>query len=110
MNEEARRRVVAALLSGTAAVADGPGEEAKEHARKLARSDWGLRRVAALKRAQTKADAAWMRLVAPYEGWDDADLPELGPPPEQAAVDAIHAELNAALEEDRWPRHLHWSV
>jgi hypothetical protein len=107
-----RRKVVAGLLAGKAAApADEEADEARLRERKLARVAWGLERMDALRRAQKAADAAWMALVAPFDDLDeDEELPELDPPPEQAIVDAIWGEINAAVEEDRWPAHLHWSL
>lgn len=54
-------------------------------------------------------DAAWERLLEPYlhlsdEEFDELDLP---PPPEEAEVDAIYAQLRAVIDEDRWPRELY---
>lgn len=51
-----------------------------------------------------------MALIAPYDDVDEEDLPDFDPPPEEAAVEAILAEINAALREDRWPAFLHWSL
>jgi len=106
-----RRGVIAGLLAGTAAAVEGEAEEGRARERKLARMAWAMRRIDDLKRAQKAADAAWMALVAPYDDLDeDEELPDLDPPPEQAALDAIFAEIHAVTEEDRWPAHLHWSV
>ena len=44
----------------------------------------------------------------PEEPDDDDDEPEAIPPPEQADVDAIHAELEEVRDHDRWPKQLHW--
>jgi hypothetical protein len=100
-----RSQSIAALLNGMAG-----GDDAAKMARVEARQAWARERCAALRRAQGKADAAWMRLVAPYDDCDEADLPELEEPPEQAEVDAIRAEIDAVIEHGRWPRHLHWSL
>jgi hypothetical protein len=106
-----RRRIVAALLAGKAApAADDEAEEARSRERRLARVGWSLERIDALKRAQKAMDAAWMAMLAPYDDVDEEDLPDFDPPPEEAAVEAILAEINAALREDRWPAHLHWSL
>lgn len=112
-NRQSRRRdasrTVAALLNG-AAPQDESREQAALEARQQARQLWGFKRVAALMDANARAEAAWQLLLAPYEGWDEEDIPDLSPPPEQAEADAILAELNEAVEYDRWPRHLHWSL
>lgn len=106
-----RRRVIARLMAGAAAPVEGEAEDARARERQLARMAWAMGRIDDLKRAQKAADAAWMKLVAPYDDFDeDEELPELDPPPEQAAVDAIFAEIKAVTEHDRWPAHLHWSV
>jgi hypothetical protein len=108
--EAGRRRVIAGLLAGTVVVEDEDAEEARMRERGLARAAWAMERVDALKRAQRAMIAAWMELIAPYEDVDDEDLPEIDPPPEEAVVDAILAEINAAVDHDRWPAHLHWSL
>lgn len=107
-----RRRLIALMEAGSgAALLGGEAEETRLGALRLARLAWGRDRIAALKRAQKAADAAWMELVAPFDDLDDdEELPQLAPPPEQAVVEAILAELHAVTEHDRWPRHLHWSL
>jgi hypothetical protein len=108
--EEARRRTVAALLAGTAAAAWSEAEEARARERRAARLAWAGDRMDAWKRAMKKADDAWMALIEPYADRDeDEEMPDLDPPPEQAVVDAILAEIHSVTEKDRWPRHLHWS-
>lgn len=104
---QAANRTVASLLSGVAA---GMEPEAEAWARFEARRKWGYAQVRAYRRAQAKADTAWHKLVEPYAGWDDEDVPEIDPPPEQTIADAIFAEIRAVVEHDRWPRHLHWSL
>lgn len=109
----ARRRVIAGLLAGAAAPEedDSPEEEARARVRRLRRLEWAMRRIDDLVRAQKAADAAWSALVAPYDDLgEDEEMPELEPPPEQAEVEAILAEIHAVTEEDRWPAHLHWSL
>ncbi|HYN45248.1 MAG TPA: hypothetical protein VES64_01000 [Allosphingosinicella sp.] len=106
-----RRGVVARLMAGAARPAESEAEDARARERRLARMAWAMKRIDDLKRAQKAADAAWMALVAPFDDLDeDEELPELDPPPEQAALDAIFEEVDAVTEEDRWPAHLHWSV
>lgn len=103
-----RREVVARLLAGTAAPMDGEAEDRKARARQLARTAWGLNRHDDMKRAQKALDAAWMKLVEPYDGWDEEDIPELPEPPEEAAFQLIWEEVTQAANHDRWPRHLYW--
>jgi hypothetical protein len=42
------------------------------------------------------------------EDLDEDELDALPEPPEQAALAAIHAELDAVRYQDKWPQHLHW--
>ena len=107
-----RQALIAAMAAGSgAALIEDEAEEMRLGALRLARIAWGRDRIAALKRAQKAADAAWMALVAPFNDRDeDEALPDLPPPPEQAVVEAILAEIHAVTEHDRWPRHLHWSL
>jgi hypothetical protein len=83
-------------------------EEAEPRFR--ARCAWIEERMAAMKAAQKALDAAWFRQLDahPDVDWDDPDAPELPDPPEQAAFDAIYAEIRAVIDHDRWPRHLHF--
>jgi len=112
MNEKRERgRTIAALMAGTTApIESEEAQEARSRERRLARLAWAMERSDALQRAIKAADAAWMALVAPYSDRDeDEEMPELDPPPEQEALDAIFAEINAVLDHDRWPAHLYWS-
>jgi outer membrane murein-binding lipoprotein Lpp len=86
-------------------------ELARKRERTAARLAWLHERVAALLVAEQAAKAAWARLVGRVErlDLDDPAGPSLPPPPEQAAFDAILAELRAAAD-GRWPRHLHFEV
>lgn len=107
----ARQRMIARLLAGTAAQADAKAEAAVALARVEARVAWVDRTCADWRVATAAADAAWMALVAPYDDLgEDEDMPELDPPPEQAAVDRLWKQLDDVRRLDRWPRHLHWSV
>jgi hypothetical protein len=95
------KEMLALGLSPDEAVA----ETRRAEARAGARAAWAKARIEALRDAQKRCDAAWMKLVAEHPGDDDDDMP---PPPEQAEVDRILAELDAVRHHDRWPRHLHW--
>jgi hypothetical protein len=57
--------------------------------------------------AQRRCEAAWDELVKdiPEEEIDDAELPE---PPEEAEVNALWAQLNDVIQDDRWPRELYF--
>lgn len=95
----------------------GLGEEAAARetraaeARVEARCAWVKRRMADLRAAREAADAAWIRMLDahPDVDWEDPGAPELPDPPEQAALDAILAEIEAVRDHDRWPRHLHFA-
>ena len=76
-----------------------------------ARVAWVRETIAALTDANDRVFAAWQRIFESLP--DDIDDEELEAmhipdPPEQAEVDAIHAELDAALERDEWPAHLYF--
>jgi|SRR4051794_739922 hypothetical protein len=87
--------------------------------------------------ATRRNDAAWMRNVSakppspsmgeggadleapgglndPWNvrgGWGEGDEDEeIDPPPEQAEVQALWAQLNDVIQKDRWPAHLYWSA
>lgn len=110
MRKRHAERVVAALLDGPAVSEELDAERKLGEARQEARRKWGRARVRAWRRASEQAEAAWNRLLAAYDGWDADDIPDLPAPPEQAEADAIYAELNEAVEYDRWPAHLYWSL
>lgn len=76
--------------------------------RKAARAAWARETMAELRAAQERADEAWMRLVQTHAHLDDDEFEALPDPPEQAELDAIHAEIDAVVEHDRWPRALYW--
>jgi len=85
-------------------------EDPHQPARQAARTRWVHETVARLKAAQKRADDAWMALIAELpEDEDDLDDEELPIPPEQAEVDALWEMVNAVVEEDKWPAHLHFS-
>lgn len=99
-------RTIEALLAGAATA---PAWDDRTEARHAARAAWGREVVAALKAAQERVDAAWARrLESLPDDIDDETLDDLPPPPEEAELDAIHAEIAAVRDHDRWPRHLYW--
>jgi hypothetical protein len=76
---------------------------------KAARCAWARETVAALRAADRKVDAAWERIFdALPDELSDEELEAIPEPPEQAEVDAIHAQIRAAIDEDRWPRELYF--
>jgi hypothetical protein len=54
-----------------------------------------------------RCDAAWCELVKDIPE-DEIDDVEVGPPPEQAEVDALWGQLNAVIQKDQWPREMHF--
>ena len=63
----------------------------------------------ALIAAQRKVDDAWSRIFdALPEDMDDDELDQIPPPPEQAELDAILAEIEAVRDQDKWPRGLYF--
>jgi hypothetical protein len=101
-----RKATIEALLAAAAQVA---GDEDRREARIAARAAWVKERIAALKAAQQRVQDAWDRIFDALPDDVDEDALETIPdPPEQAEVDAIHAELDAVRHHDRWPKSLHW--
>jgi hypothetical protein len=93
------------------AVGHGPGEQAKANAREAARVAWVKEIIAALKAAQKRVDDAWSRIFdALPDDLDEEELEAIPEPSEQAELDAIFAEIQAVIDHDRWPRHLHWTL
>jgi hypothetical protein len=93
-------------LEDEAAIREARAAEARVEAR----CAWVKQRIDEMRAAQKALDAAWTRILKDYPDvdWEDPDAPEIPDPPEQAAFDAIHAEVMAVCEHDRWPRHLHF--
>ena len=86
---------------------------AEEWRRVKARCAWVKETVAALREAHRRVDEAWDRMLdALPDDISDEELEalHLPDPPEQAQVDAIRAQLDAVIERDEWPKHLHWSL
>ena len=93
-------------LEDEAAVREARAAEARVEAR----CAWVKQRIAEMRAAQAALDAAWSRILKDYPDvdWEDPGAPEIPDPPEQAAFDAIYAEIAAVRDHDRWPRHLHF--
>lgn len=97
---------IAALLAAAIARAE---ENARAADRAAARTAWAKDIPARLAAANKRADAAWMRAIdALPEDHTDEELEAIPEPPEQAELDAIHAQIRNVIDHDRWPRHLHW--
>ena len=75
-------------------------------ARRAARVEWSLGRLAALNRAQRAMDD---RCAAAVDRLDDDEFDQLLET-EGAKVDAIMTELQAAANEDKWPRELYYGL
>lgn len=102
-----RKATIKALLAAAGQVA---GDQDRREARVAARVAWVKERIAALKAARKHVDEAWARIVdaLPDDDLDDDEREPIPDPPEQAELDAIHAELDAVRDHDRWPKELHW--
>ncbi len=100
-----RKSLIESLLAAAESRVD---DEQRREARMLLRAAWAKGRIAALKAAQRRADAAWMRLLDSLPEDHDVERDPVPDPPEQAEVDAIQAELDAVRHHDRWPKELHW--
>jgi hypothetical protein len=106
-----RQRLIGRLEMGQAigvhAASDRMIEDVKERRAELkrwvARVSWGLDHSEKLDRAQAAADAAWDRLEA-----EDPDGDSV--PPEQIELERLLEDVNALIDEGRWPAHLHWSL
>ena len=76
--------------------------------RKAARHCWLHETAAAWRDAIRRCNDAWGELVRdiPEELIDEV---EIAPPPEEAEVNALWAELNDVIQKDRWPREFYFS-
>jgi hypothetical protein len=73
--------------------------------RKAARYSWLRRSADAWQDATRRCDDAWCALVRDIP---EELIDEVEPPREQAEVDALWAQLNDVIQDDRWPRHLYF--
>jgi hypothetical protein len=85
----------------------GHDEQRALDPRKAARLAWLHQTAAAWQEATRRCDAAWDRNVAALPDDFPEDV-EIDPPPEQAEVDALHAQLNDVIQKDLWPAHLYF--
>jgi hypothetical protein len=92
-----------------------PAEKAAAEARVMegrmrARIGWMRERFAEMVRLQNQAGDAYCRAMdaRPDVDWDSDDAPDLPPPAEEAAAEAILLEIRAAVDGGRWPRHLYF--
>lgn len=100
------------IIAGLRATPAPPGAVAPGEIQRIAaRAAWVNEIIAKLRSAQKRADDAWLAAVrALPEDHTDEELEAIPEPPEQAELDAIHAQIDAVIEEDRWPRELYWSL
>jgi hypothetical protein len=96
-----------AALGMPAAQARAEAEKRTERVR--LRVEWARERLDQFFEMQDRAGEAYVKQIEahPDVDWEDPDAPVLPEPPEAAVAEAIYAEVRAALDEDRWPRHLH---
>jgi hypothetical protein len=101
-------QTIAALLASAARLV---GDDGRAQQRVAARVAWVHEIMARLRAAQKRADDAWMNAVrALPDDHSEEELEAIPEPPEQAELDAIHALIDAVIEEDKWPRELYWSL
>ncbi|HEX8513446.1 MAG TPA: hypothetical protein VF688_10115 [Allosphingosinicella sp.] len=107
---EVRERMAAEMVELGIEPAEAEAEAAKKVERARLRYEWARERLDAFFALQEQAGEAYERQMDEYPDvdWEDEDAPELPDPPEQAAAQAVYAEVMAAIDEDRWPRHLHF--
>jgi hypothetical protein len=108
--EECRRGLVEEMIELGVAPEEAEAEAAKRVGRIRLRIEWARERLDAFFDMQDRAGEAYMRQIEahPDVDWEDEDAPVLPEPPEEAVAQAIYAEVMAAVNEDRWPRHLHF--
>jgi hypothetical protein len=85
-------------------------EAEKRRERVRLRFAWVRDRFNAFLDMQDRADEAYRRQIEafPEVDWEEDDAPVLPEPPEEAVAQAIYAEVMTAVDDDRWPRHLHF--
>jgi hypothetical protein len=101
-------QVIQSLLAAGTREAE---EEQRGEARQAARLAWLRETFAAMIAAQERVGEAWDRIFdALPDDLDDEELEamNLPDPPEQAEVDALYEQIEAARERDVWPESLYW--
>ena len=76
--------------------------------RQAARAAWGRHTVAELRRLNTLIDQSWDERLAADPEIDDATFDALPASQEQARLEILLAQVQAATDHDRWPGHLYW--
>jgi len=108
--DETRRQYVADMVALGAEPAKAEADAARKVERARLRIEWASERLDAFFEMQERAGEAYMKQIDehPDVDWEAEDAPQLPDPPEEAVAQAIYAEVMAALNEDRWPKHLHF--
>ena len=108
--QAAEREIAADLLALGMPRAEAEAAAAKKAEMARLRFVWARERLDAFFEMQERAGEATIRQIEahPDVDWEAHDAPKLPEPPEEAAAQAIYSEVMAALNEDRWPRHLHF--
>jgi hypothetical protein len=90
--------------------AEAAAEAARKCERTRLRHAWFRERFEAFLDMQDQAGEAYCRYMDahPDIDWESPDAPEIPEPPEAALAQALYDEVMEAVEEDRWPRHLHF--
>lgn len=96
------KRTIRALLAGTAQCTEDEGEME----RMLARAAWAKQAAATWREAQRAMDE---RCTEAVDRLDEEEFERLFQA-EQAKVDAVRAPMQAVIDHDRWPRHLHFKA
>lgn len=100
--------VIRNLLNGSA---QPPGHDDRAAERRALRLVWAEATLAQWLAAHKRVQAAWDRIFDSLpEDLDEEELEAIPQPPEQAELDALHAQIRAAVDQDKWPRHLYWSL
>lgn len=104
-----------ALVAGEMRGIGVPAEQAEAEARLIEgrrrlRLAWARERFREFLTLQDAAGEAYCRDIEahPDVDWDSDDAPDLPPPAEEVLAQAVYDEVRAALDRDRWPRHLHF--
>lgn len=94
-----------------AAAGHPPGERERAEARIEARVAWVRETLDAWRAAHRRVAEAWNRIFdALPDDLSDEEVEAIPPPPEQAELDALHAQIEAVRDHDKWPRELYWSL
>ena len=85
--------------------------DSREWRRKAARVAWVEEVSAKWRELHERVDSAWDRIFdALPDDIDDDELEamHIPEPPEQAELDALHAQIWAVIDHDKWPKHLYF--